>query len=169
MSVIVALFGEDNFAWPICKAQNEIVTMMDLPLFQFWECGDREGFIDFAVQSGRTARGNKVPVFTASRWFNLGTRIANSAGDLWVHREGDQLWWTTSGSQPFYSTLEGPNPPIRREPFVMLRKSVEPWANKDRNGRPLTFSSLHPKAKAILNTQSTQVTPRNEGGALWRP
>lgn len=166
MSVIVALFGEENFAWPICKTENQVVTIIDTPMFEYWQQDDRQAFVNYAIQYARTARGNKVPVSTASRWFNLGSRVKNSSGDLWVHREGDELWWTITTSEPYQYTTEPPYPPIRHEPFMMIRKPAAPWSNKDRKGRPLTISGLHPKAKSIITTQSTQITPRNEGGAF---
>jgi hypothetical protein len=164
VTVIVALFGENNFAWPQCQGLNLIVTMMDEVLYQFWRSGDRQGFIAAAENGVLTARGNRPTTATASRWFNLGDRVAQTSGDLWLHRDGDKLWWTRSKPDPFWTTAEAAEPPHRIRPYIMIRKSCEPWSDKDATGRPLRFGVIHPKAEAFLTTQSTQITPRADGG-----
>jgi hypothetical protein len=45
----------------------------------------------------------------ASRWFNLMSTIVESAGDVWIHREKDQLWWTISlRDAPSFEPLKEP-------------------------------------------------------------
>jgi len=69
--------------------------MVDDDLFPFWEKRDRNGFIQYAIAKKKTERGNKPNKQTASRWYGLIENIAHTAGDYWIHRDGDEIWWIT--------------------------------------------------------------------------
>lgn len=157
MKVYVANFGKENFAWSACLARSEVATMQDERLHPFWVAGDREGYIDFCLSHIKTQRGLAPVRSTASRWFNLGTIVTESAGDLWLHQDGRHLWWTTTRPDPAMITSEI-DPTL--EPGVthgtlFYRKPAEPWSNQDRLGRPLVWKSLHPKAPDFLVTEAT--------------
>lgn len=95
MKVFIANFGRENYAWPDCLARNSVATMNHVDGQALWAAGDREGYIETRMR-GKTARGISPTRPVASRWFNLMTIIHETEGDIWVHRERDQLWWTTS-------------------------------------------------------------------------
>src|SRR4051812_41833996 len=99
MKVFIANFGRENYEWPECLARGTIATMNDVSVQGFWEVGDRDAYIQERMK-GKTAAGIAPTKPVASRWFNLMTIISRSSGDLWVHREKDQLWWTVSRSDP---------------------------------------------------------------------
>ena len=65
--------------------------MNDVAVQGFWEIGDRESYIQNRMKNDKTAAGIKPTRPVASRWFNLMTTIVESSGDVWVHREKDQL------------------------------------------------------------------------------
>ncbi|MCU0881288.1 MAG: hypothetical protein MUF14_01310 [Hyphomonadaceae bacterium] len=53
-------------------------------------------------------------------------------------------------------TLEDSPRPSRDGPKVwILEKACGGWSNKDKQGRPLLWNSLHPKARDFLSTEST--------------
>lgn len=94
--VFIANFGRENYEWPNCLSRSTVATMNSVKTHGFWEAGDREGFIETCLNSEKTAR-NMIPTQgVASRWFNLMTIIAETSGDIWIHREKNDLWWTES-------------------------------------------------------------------------
>ena len=98
MKVYIANFGRQNYEWPICRERGTVATMNAVDAQKFWEANDRDGYISTRMANDTTAAGKKPTKATASRWFNLMTIVAETAGDLWVHRDKDELWWTTSRS-----------------------------------------------------------------------
>lgn len=159
MKLYISLFGADNYAWPRCQTESVIVTITDHDLFPFWAARDREGFIEYAVKKKKTQRGNIPNRQTASRWYGLIQNVVETEGDYWLHRSGDEIWWTVSGAAPADYVEE--HDPSGARTFV-FRKQCAPWSNKDLKGRPLRWSALHPKARNILSTQSTQITLSGE-------
>jgi hypothetical protein len=92
MKVYIANFGHENYEWRSCLSQSTVATMNDEGAHPFWMRRDREGYIDYCLKYLSTAAGIKPIRPVASRWFNLMTIISETAGDVWVHREKDQLW-----------------------------------------------------------------------------
>jgi hypothetical protein len=153
MKVFIANFGRENYEWPECLARGTIATMNDVPLQRLWEANDRESYIRESMTK-KTAAGISPTRPVASRWFNLMTIIARSEGDVWIHREKDQLWWTVSRTAP-------PSFELKREPIgdkhevVVCHKTCERWNNEDKKGSQLLWNALHPKAREFLFTEGT--------------
>lgn len=119
----------------------------------YWNAGDREGYIQWHMKA-KTAAGITPSRPVASRWFNLMSIISQSTGDLWIHRERNQVWWTTSRSDP--PTFETKVEPIGdKRSIVVCHKPCEPWSDKNRNGNRLDWNGLHPKAREFLFTEGT--------------
>lgn len=166
MKVYIANFGRENYAWPDCLARGTIATMNDVQVQGFWEVGDRESYIQDRMRY-KTAAGKTPTRAVASRWFNLMTTIVESHGDVWIHREKEQLWWTASRSVP--ASFEIQKEPLGdRRDEVVCHKTCDPWSNKNRNGNRLEWSGLHPKAQEFLFTEGTlqQLKPDNAEYAL---
>lgn len=162
MRVFIANFGRENYEWPTCLERGTVATMNALPHQRLWELGDRDGYIDECLTNGRTAAGLKPTKAVASRWFNLMTIVAKTESDLWLHRDGERVWWTVSGSEP--PTYEPKTEPIARgEEVIVCHKLCDPWSDQSRNGRQLLWKSLHPKARDFLSTEATlqQLGPDN--------
>lgn len=166
MKVFIANFGRENYAWPNCLARGTIATMNPVNAQPFWEANDREGYIQHRLK-GKTAWGFTPTKPVASRWFNLMSIVSETAGDIWIHREKDRLWWTTSqaGAPSFERLIE---PIGDHRDVVICHKSCDPWSNKSRKGNPLDWNGLHAKAQEFLFTESTlqQLKPENAEYAL---
>ncbi|WAX97314.1 hypothetical protein N7E70_010875 [Aminobacter sp. NyZ550] len=167
MKVFIANFGRENYAWPDCLARGTIATMNDVAVQRFWEVGDRESYIQNRMRLHKTAAGKMPTRPVASRWFNLMTTVVESEGDLWIHREKDQLWWTVSGSAP--ATFEPLKETVGdRRDVIICHKPCDPWLNRNRKGNRLEWAGLHPKAQEFLFTEGTlqQLKPDNAEYAL---
>lgn len=154
MKVYIANFGRQNYEWPVYRERGTVATMNAVGAQKFWEANDRDGYIYSRMANDTTAAGRKPTKATASRWFNLMTIVAETVGDVWVHKDGDELWWTISRSEG--PTFETKKEPIERgREVVICHKSCESWSNKTKNGVPLRWNELHPKAKDFLSTEAT--------------
>jgi hypothetical protein len=153
MKVFIANFGRENYEWPECLARGTIATMNDVAVQGFWESGDREAYIQNRMKE-TTAAGIAPTKPVASRWFNLMSIIAQSNGDLWIHREKDQFWWTTSRADP--PIFEPKREPVgAKRNVIICHKPCDPWSDKNRKGNRLDWNGLHPRAREFLFTEST--------------
>ncbi|MCV2893719.1 hypothetical protein [Lentibacter sp. XHP0401] len=167
MKVYIANFGRQNYEWPICRERGTVATMNAVDAQKYWEANDRDGYISTRMANDTTAAGKKPTKATASRWFNLMTTVAETVGDVWVHKDGDELWWTTSRS-------EAPSFELKKEPIergrevVICHKPCEQWSNRSKTGVPLRWNELHPKAKDFLSTEATlqSLSPSNRDYTL---
>lgn len=155
MDVFIANFGRGNYAWEECKRRPSIATMNDADHHQFWLDGDRKAYIDYSTKHKKTAMGNPPPPSLSSRWFNLMTIIQQSQGDTWIHRSGDEIWWTVTSDEPAEIDAEPRTVPYQELKVYECHKPCEPWSNHNKAGVRLTWSALHPKAKDFLATEST--------------
>jgi hypothetical protein len=73
MNVIIALFGEDNFAWSTCKSEHQVVTIIDVAMFDYWMRGDRQGSLTMLLST----LGPHVEIGCLSR--------PRRGGSIWVH------------------------------------------------------------------------------------
>ena len=156
MKVYIANFGRENLLWPICCERNVVLTYEDEDAWAVRQKGDRTAFIEYCVASKVAARGVKPTRALASRWFNLVEIVTSSSGDLWVHREKEQLWWTTTLGGPAVTTNERAtwSSPSTANVYITA-KPAEPWRNVNGLGSKLTWSGIHPKARQFLYTEAT--------------
>ena len=153
MRVFIANFGRENYAWPDCLKRGTIATMNPVEAQKFWKAGDREGYIALRMK-GKTAWGGEPTLPVASRWYNLMSIIRETQGDIWIHREKDQMWWTTSTDRPpLFERLTEPFSDQRE--VVICHKPCQPWSNISRRGNRLEWKGLHARAKEFLFTEST--------------
>src|ERR1700724_2576741 len=115
MNVYIANFGTENWAWKNCLDRSSIAVMDDMRVHPYWQSGDREGYIAEVQRVLRSRVNRPVTTPVASRWFNVNTILMETADDLWIHREKEQLWWTISGNQP-------PNSEIVDDPQYLKEK-----------------------------------------------
>jgi hypothetical protein len=122
----------------------------------FWVNRDREGYINHCIAHIKTPSGRTPTRSVASRWYNLMTIISETSGDVWIHRERDQLWWTISKVDAPSITEEIEPNSLQKSPHVYVcHKPCEPWANHNKKGTRLEWNALHPKAKEFLFTEGT--------------
>jgi hypothetical protein len=123
-------------------------------LLDFWRKNDRVGWLAWAVNNERMVNGQVAIPAVASRWFNLITIFHETTGDIWTHRDGDYLFWTTSVAGPT-TEIAIKDPSGNPRPYLLLNRPTLPWTNNSRDGRKLLWRSLHPKAHHFLQTEAT--------------
>lgn len=154
LKVFIANFGRENYAWPQCLERSTVATMNAEEVQGFWLTNDREAYINYCIRHIKTAKGIASTRPIASRWFNLMTVVAETSGDLWIHREKGQLWWTISKpDRPAFERFVEPINDDRR--VVICHKACEPWSNASKSGHRLDWDSLHAKAREFLFTEGT--------------
>jgi len=127
--------------------------MNEVTAQQLWEARDREAYI-FSRMQGRTAAGLTPTRAVAARWYNLMTIVSETSGDVWIHRDGEKVWWTISTSEQ--PTFERKREPVGLERDVIAcHKPCAGWSDRSRTGQELFWRSLHPKAKDFLSTEAT--------------
>ena len=160
MKTIVSNFGRKNWAWPDSLSRNTVAVMDDVRVHDFFLEGDREGYI-LAAQTHLHAP-NEPPVVkaVASRWYGLNTLFLETDGDLWLHGDGDQLWWTIStGAEPSHEVMDDPKPRFQGKSRIhVYQKPCTGWSNRSRTGATLRWEAIHPKAQDFLVTQGTFAT-----------
>jgi hypothetical protein len=165
VKVFIANFGRGNYEWANCRARATVATMNSHDVHGFWMSGDRDRYVDHCLRHGITAAGIKPTKPVASRWFNLMTIISESARDIWIHREKDQLWWTMSRDDP-PTIMPDVDPTLKGDQRVFVcHKPCEPWSDANRAGNRLSWNGLHPKAKEFLFTEGTLQQLRDENAA----
>jgi hypothetical protein len=155
LKVYIANFGRGNYAWEECKKRSTIATMNDADVQSFWLANDREGYVAYCAKHKKTARGDPAPAQLASRWFNLMSIISESEDDLWLHRHGDNIWWTKSLKEAAKIDQEPNEVPYQTLKVFECHKPCEKWRMTDLQGKRLTWSGVHAKAKDFLTTEST--------------
>lgn len=164
MKVFIANFGASNWAWNDCLKRSTIAVMDDARVHPYWQRDDQEGYVSEAMRVLLSKAGTPPIRGVATRWFNVPTIMTQTSGDLWIHREKEQLWWTQSLDQPATSELiADPMPRGAPNRIFVYHKLCEPWSSKTRRGGSLLWDALHPKAKEFLFTEGTcqQLKPDN--------
>lgn len=156
MSVYIANFGRGNWAWPDCLRSSTLVVMDDERVHPFWLRNDRDGYIQEAQKVLRLASGGPVPKPVASRWFNLNAILAATVGDLWIHREKTELWWTESVQARLEAqVINDPHPLSGPARIYLYHKRCSAWLDRNKKGALLGWDGLHAKAKEFLFTEGT--------------
>ncbi|MBX3479662.1 MAG: hypothetical protein KF842_04630 [Caulobacter sp.] len=169
MRVFIVNVGQQNYLWPDCLARNTVATVDNVAVHHFWDQRDRKGYIEHALAHLKTARNETPTRAVASRWYGLMEAITETGGDIWIHREKEQLWWTTSLGDPVQTERRPSFNAVRDGPEIFeLHKPCEPWSDRNRKGGKLSWDGLHPKAKDFLFTEGTlqQLAPDNAAYAL---
>src|SRR5436309_3042203 len=143
MRVFIANFGRGNYLWPACLAQGTIATLEAEDERPLRLAGDREGYITLVTTTRQTAAGLPQTRQVAARWFNLASIIEGTEDDIWIHREKDDLWWTTSRSGESTVTLEPAHKPAHPSDRVyVLHKPAAPWSDRTSKGERLLWRAL---------------------------
>jgi hypothetical protein len=156
VNVFIANFGRENLFWDLCRRNSTVAAYEDEDTWPFWDAGDRAGYIEFCMTNKRSARGIVPPKPTASRWFNLPTIVSKTEGDLWLHREKEELWWSMSRDGSVHISREAaPWAKPNTSHVYLLQKPATEWRGTDLHGTKLLWKSIHPKAREFLFTEGT--------------
>ena len=172
MKIYVANLGFENVYWPVCRSDSVLTLYTSKKLFECWTNGDREGWIEWATHNAKMTNGQLAIKPVASRWFNLLTIFHETLGDIWIHRDRDQLFWTRTVSGPTsVSHITDPTavssktgPVGHSNPYLLLKKPTERWRSTTEAGRPLFWKGLHPKSRDFLQTEATYQEVANDRG-----
>lgn len=141
----IAMTGDGNELWADCLERNLVALGYDKPYFDAWKAGDRDEFLRLEMRAAPKGSAETDVKGRATTWFNRATRIADSENDIWLHRAGNDLYWSVSTeAAPVFEEYDGK---------VMIAKPVTPWSRRNRRTVALTWNSIHPKAKDYLTTQ----------------
>lgn len=157
MKYYIANFGVQNYFWKDCLSRSVISTFEMEHMLPFWRANDRSGYVKRAIATLKTRAGLIPTEQVASRWFNVASTVNDTSGDIWIHRDGDDLWWTVSRPDAAVielETIKFPGTAVNENIWV-FRKPAEKWSNKNKKGARLSWSALHPKACDFLFTQGT--------------
>lgn len=153
MKVYIANFGQENYEWPKCLSNSTIATMNEVGAQKLWEQGKKDEYIASRLND-RTAAGLIPTKAVASRWYNLMTILSETNGDIWIHRDGERLYWTTSKpDEPFFERKI--EPVGRKRDVIVCHKPCDAWSDKTKDGHQLLWRGLHPKARDFLSTEAT--------------
>lgn len=170
MKVFISNFGKGNSLWPGCLTGPGIAAFDDAGAHRFWLANDRPGYVEYCMEHTRTQHGIAPTASVASRWFNLVTTVVESEGDIWFHREKDELWWTRSlpGAASSEAATAPPEKAGKAQDIVLYHKPCAAWSDADAGGRRLRWAGLHPKARTFLFTEGTlqQLSAENADYAL---
>ena len=130
--------------------------MDDERVHPFYLAGDRRGYIETSMRVLKSATGGKVIPAVASRWYGLHDTFRETNGDLWIHRENDELWWTLSRDTPLRSdTRKDPKPVHGSDLICVDLKEVAGWSNRTKNRHMLRWPELHINARKFLTNRAT--------------
>lgn len=169
MNVYIANFGSGNWAWPECLRRGAIAVMDDMRVHPYWQRGEREDYIETAIRVLRNKKG-KIPTRSvAARWYSVNTLLHETSGDLWIHREKNELWWTIStGEPPEMLVMDDPAPKFGKARIAVYYKRCNSWSHGDKVGRLLPWAGIHPKAREFLFTEGTFQKLSDDNAAFAR-
>ncbi|MBT9455071.1 MAG: hypothetical protein IV097_00475 [Burkholderiaceae bacterium] len=167
-SVVVANFGLSNRLWPECLARSTVATYEDEDLRALFLAGDKAGYIRLSLAAKTTADGKPATKQTASTWYGNGEAFEASQGEVWLHRDGNHLWWTTTTAELPVSELrsaEGLSSNAQR--VYVIQKPTHRWSKHSIGGRPLQWRGLHPKAHDFLQKKQGTMAHLTESNARY--
>ncbi|VVT31153.1 conserved hypothetical protein [Rhizobium sp. EC-SD404] len=154
--IYVIMTGNDNELWPRCLKENLVALGFDKPYFDAWSANDYNAYLDLERATAKPGDTEGDIKGRATLWMNRGTDLTSSMGDLWLHRDKgkDSLYWAeTTGADPVFHPYED---------RVMLAKPVTKWSRHDRNGKPLSWRTIHPVAKDYIVSMAAMFSVANE-------
>lgn len=144
--IYVIITGSNNRLWPRCLEQNLVAMGFDTPYFETWFAKDYDAYLALQQKDAITGTPQADIKAQATLWFNRATKLTQSAGDLWLHREGTDLYWAeTTDAEAVFDPIEGDE--------VMIAKPVTKWSNRNQKTQTLGWDSIHPKARNYIVTQ----------------
>lgn len=163
MRIFVVNLGTGNQHWPVCRAESVLTLQVSSELLRFWRAGDKPGWTRWSSLNETTMSGRPPIEAVTSRWYNLLSVFAGTDGDIWVHSDGERLFWTRSVTGEF-DEQPIPDPFGTGRSYFLLKRRCEPWRDVDARGRRLEWRGLHPKSHDFLRTEATFQEIANDRG-----
>jgi hypothetical protein len=139
--------GADNYFWKRCLEANTAALMFDQDYYEAWAANDKEAHLEVTRKHADKGASESDLKRESTTWFTHGQRLANSLGDIFICRDGNNLYWATSTEAPWY--------PIPHEhmgqPVVAVCKPVDGWTRFTAKGdKALKWETTHNRAKDFL-------------------
>ena len=110
--IYIAMTGDGNELWAECLERNLVAFGYDKPYFEAWNAGDRGEFLRLEMKAAPIGGAEGDIKSRATTWFNRATRIAESENDLWLHRAGNDFYWSVSTKGALARSPTGLSTPI---------------------------------------------------------
>lgn len=163
MKIFIANFGSRNWYWDRCKERSVIMVIDDARLVPLWLRGNKEEYKQVALNICSGSESKPLSKQTAAIWYNINEIFRNTHDDIWLHRDGNSLWWTISSNEPLIIE-SGLNPsprlPDGAESFIMLKPCME-WQDENIAGIKIAWSDLSNNAKNLLDLRGVTVRSVN--------
>lgn len=104
--IYIAITGDGNELWADCLERKLVALGYDKPYFYAWKAGDRDEFLRLEMKAAYKGAIETDVKGRATTWFNRATRIAESQNGIWLHRAGNDLYWSVSTDILTISTTE---------------------------------------------------------------
>lgn len=162
MKIYIANFGSRNWYWDRCKERSVIMFIDDARLVPLWLSGNQEEYKNIALNI--YSRSEKpLAEQTATKWFTNNELFRNTHDDIWLHRDGNSLWWTISKNEPLIIE-EGLNPaprlPDSAESFIILKPCMQ-WQDENIDGIKIAWNDLSDDMKNYLDLRGGTVRTVN--------
>ena len=155
----VVNFGEGNFLWPECLRRSAVATYESQEAYDAYRVGDKARYIALCKTHITTSKGGVPTTAMASGWYNWLNIVTQSSAEIWVHIDGERLWWTvTSGKPAEVESLPGTPAASPYGEAIGVFKPAATWSCEDQTGRYLSWLDIHPRAKNFLRVWSTRRT-----------
>lgn len=142
--IYISMTGDHNELWGRCLAEKLVAIGFDEPYFNAWYAGDKDQYLDL-MRTASPEKSESDVKASATLWFGRATLLSNSEEDIWLHKDGGDLYWAkTTSDQPVFEPYDGK---------VMIAKPVTNWSRRDAKTVALTWNSIHPKGRDYLVTQ----------------
>jgi hypothetical protein len=150
MLIYQANFGERNRLWPACRDRGAILLYEDAEIFAARESGDEAALRAAIIAYRRTFERSRNPASRSAvgRDVNMVDEFLGSAGDVWLHVGGNDLYWCVSAAR--CDRDRDVDPRTGRPIVTMWKRTAEPWRNVGRDGARLDLRSMDPDVRAAL-------------------
>lgn len=155
--IYVSNFGIANKLWSDCLKHSRIETFSHISALPFLENEDKDDFVLNAMKNELTSKGVRPDKGVAARWYNVSKIFESTAGDVWLHRADDDIWWTISLPETHTVSFHASHAPEAKDGDQVFHttKPTLPWRRHDLAGRRLSWKAAHPKARDFLATEAT--------------
>lgn len=144
--VYAIMTGNDNRLWPRCLDEDLVAMGFGTPYFDAWHSNDYGAYLALSRADAKAGVTEAEIKSQATLWFNRATALTQSTGDLWLHRDGADLYWAeTVDAPPVFDAIDNDE--------IMIAKPTTKWSRRNKRTEALGWGSIHPKAKNYIVTQ----------------
>ncbi len=146
--IYVVKTGVENYFWESCRKGNFVALMFEQPYYDTWLADDREAYFELTAADAPKGSNPTTVKGNATAWFNYGLKIRDSRGDIFICRDGDNVYWATTTDAPWFATPHE----HAGQPIVAVCKPVDKWTRFTAKGdKALRWETTHNRGKDFLS------------------